>query len=89
MNQSLRYADGLPMNTSTNPTANAFKYTAKKLSLFLLGVTCSRSDVLAAPAGLVTAQVDRVLGGVGTLAGLYRQFLRQARARGALAASRG
>ncbi len=29
MNQSLRYADGLPMNTSTNPTANAFKYTAK------------------------------------------------------------
>ncbi|MDE6484814.1 MAG: hypothetical protein K2L14_05425 [Duncaniella sp.] len=34
MNQSLRYADGLSMNTSTNPTANAFKYTAKELSLF-------------------------------------------------------
>ncbi len=28
------YADGLPMNTSTEPTANAFKYTAKELSLF-------------------------------------------------------
>ncbi|MDE6415591.1 MAG: hypothetical protein K2K68_00995, partial [Duncaniella sp.] len=27
-----------------------------------LGVTCSKSDVLTAPAGLVTAQVDRVLG---------------------------
>ncbi len=27
-------ADGLPMNTSTEPTANAFKYTAKELSLF-------------------------------------------------------
>ena len=31
---NLYYADGLPMNTSTNPTANAFKYTAKELSLF-------------------------------------------------------
>ncbi|MDE5786731.1 MAG: hypothetical protein K2H98_09380, partial [Duncaniella sp.] len=29
------YADGLPMNTSTGTTANAFKYTAKELSLFL------------------------------------------------------
>ena len=31
---STRYADGLPMNTSTGTTANAFKYTAKELSLF-------------------------------------------------------
>ncbi len=31
---NLYYADGLPMNTSTDPTANAFKYTAKELSLF-------------------------------------------------------
>ena len=31
---STRYADGLPMNTSTGITANAFKYTAKELSLF-------------------------------------------------------
>ncbi|MDE6485329.1 MAG: hypothetical protein K2L14_08040, partial [Duncaniella sp.] len=31
---NLYYADGLPMNTSTNPTTNAFKYTAKELSLF-------------------------------------------------------
>ena len=29
-----RYADGLPMNTTTGSTANAFKYTAKELSLF-------------------------------------------------------
>ena len=33
MTTSLRH-DSLPMNTSTNPTANAFKYTAKELSLF-------------------------------------------------------
>ena len=31
---STRYPDGLPMNTSTGTTANAFKYTAKELSLF-------------------------------------------------------
>ncbi|MDE5829556.1 MAG: hypothetical protein K2H48_06160, partial [Duncaniella sp.] len=30
----LYYPDGLPMNTSTGTTANAFKYTAKELSLF-------------------------------------------------------
>ena len=31
---NLYYPDGLPMNTSTGITANAFKYTAKELSLF-------------------------------------------------------
>ena len=31
---STRYAYGLPMNTSSGTTANAFKYTAKELSLF-------------------------------------------------------
>ena len=31
---NLYYPDGLPMNTSTGTTANAFKYTAKELSLF-------------------------------------------------------
>ena len=50
------------MVISSLPSAQMLSATYYDAVPPYLGVTCSRGDVLTAPTGLLTAQVDRVLG---------------------------